>query len=119
MVSVVVSLALGLVLACAAGLKLAGGASARAALATYGLHGRAATAAWGTLIGVEAVLAVAVAAGLGWATRAAALLLTAGAAAQLAALLAGRGGAPCACFGTRGRLGRGSVGRALAFAAAL
>jgi hypothetical protein len=119
MVSVVACLVLGLVLVCAAGMKLAGGAAARAALATYGLHGRAATAAWAGLIGTEAALGVLVGAGLGWAARGAAVLMTAGAAAQLAALVAGRGGAPCGCFGARGRIGNASIGRAVLLAAAL
>ena len=39
-------------------------------------------------------------------------------AAQVAAILAGRTGAPCACFGARGRVGRASAGRAAALAAA-
>ena len=47
MVSVVVCLVLGLVLVAAAGLKLVGGASARAALGTYGIRDpRAAWAVW-------------------------------------------------------------------------
>jgi hypothetical protein len=119
MVSVVACLLLGLVLAVAAGLKLAGGAAARTALATYGLVGRAAWAAWAGLIAAELALGAAVGAGLGWAARAAALLVAAGALAQLAALAAGRAGAPCGCFGARGRVGNGSVGRAVLLAAAL
>ena len=38
--------------------------------------------------------------------------------AQAAALVSGRAGAPCACFGARGRIGRASLGRAGALAAA-
>jgi hypothetical protein len=119
MVSVVACLALGLVLVAAGALKLAGGAAARAALATYGLSGRAAYAAWAALIAAEAVLGVAVGAGLGWATRAAAVLAAGGALAQIGALAAGRDGAPCGCFGARGRVGNASVGRAVLLAAAL
>ena len=60
MVSVVVCLVLGLVLVAAAGLKVVGGASARAALATYGIRSpRAAAAVWGALIVVELALGVA------------------------------------------------------------
>ena len=48
-------------------------------------------------------------------------MLAAFCALQAAALAAGRGGAPCACFGARGRVSRGSVARtgllAIAFAA--
>src|SRR5689334_4688166 len=119
MVSVVACLLLGLVLVAAAGLKLAGGATARAALATYGLRGRVAYAAWAALIAAEVVLGLAVAAGVGWAARAAALLMAGGALAQIGALAAGRAGAPCGCFGVRGRVGNASVGRAVALAAAL
>jgi hypothetical protein len=119
MVSVVCALTLGLVLLAAAGLKLAGGAGARAALATYGLFGRAAWAAWAGLIAVEAGLGVAVAAGVDTAAFAAALLMAGAAAVQIGAILAGRAGAPCGCFGLRGRVGRASVGRAVGLAAAL
>src|SRR3954469_8836466 len=119
MVSVVCALTLGLVLLAAAGLKLAGGAGARAALATYGLFGPAAWAAWAGLIAVEAGLGVAVAAGVDAAASAAALLMAGAAAVQIGAILAGRAGAPCGCFGLRGRVGRASVGRAVGLAAAL
>src|SRR5262245_56589774 len=118
MVSVVVCLVLGLVLVAAAGLKAVGGASARAALATYGIR-RGATAVWGARRAVEAVLGVLVGAGLPWALNAAALFVAAACAAQVAALAAGRAGRPCACFGARGRLSSGSAGRAALLAAAL
>src|SRR4051812_27674307 len=120
MVSVVVCLVLGLVLVAAAVLKAAGGPAGRAALATYGVRSpRSAVAGWAALIGVEAGLGVAVAAGSAWAARAAALLMAGACAAQVAVILAGRGGAPCACFGARGRVGSASAGRAAALAAAL
>jgi hypothetical protein len=119
MVSVVCALTLGLVLLAAAALKLAGGAGARAALATYGLTGRTAWVAWAGLIVVEAGLGVAVAAGVDAAAWAAALLMAGAAVVQIGAILAGRAGAPCGCFGMRGRVGNASVGRALALAAAL
>ena len=120
MVSVVLCLLLGLVLVAAAGSKLVGGAQARAALATYGLHApRAQYAAWSALIAVELALGVGVAAGSAAATRLAALLMAGATVAQLAALLAGRAGAPCACFGSKGRVGTASAGRAAALAAAL
>lgn len=120
MVSVVVCLVLGLMLVAAAGLKAAGGTSARAALATYGVRDpRLATAVWGGLIAVELALGTLVAAGQEWAARAAAIFLAAAVAAQVAALAAGRAGAPCACYGAKGRLSTGSAGRTAAFAAAL
>ncbi len=89
----------------------------RAALATYGIRGAgAARAAWAGLVGVELLLAAGLAAGWTPAAWAAALVLGAFALAQVAALTAGRGGAPCACFGSRGRLTRGSALRAAALA---
>jgi hypothetical protein len=119
MVSVVVCLVLGLMLVATAGLKAAGGASARAALATYGVRDpRLATAVWGALIAVELVLGGFVAAGQEWAARAAAIFLAGAAAVQIAALAAGRAGAPCACYGAKGRLSTSSAGRTAAFAAA-
>jgi Methylamine utilisation protein MauE len=118
MASVVVSLVLALVLLVAALLKLAGGARARAALATYGLTGRAATAAWAALIGAEIVLAGGVAAGVEAAAWAAAALMAALTVAQAVAFASGRGGAPCACFGAGGRLGRASIARSALLAAA-
>src|SRR3954465_6668234 len=105
MVSVVACLVLWLVLLAAAGLKLAGGAGARAALGTYGLYGRTATGAWAALIGVEAALGVAVGAGVGVAAEAAGLLMAGAALVQLGAIHVGRAGAPCGCFGAKGRVG--------------
>jgi hypothetical protein len=120
MVSVVASLVLGLVLVAAAGLKLLGGATARASLATYGVRSsRPAWVVWGATIVVETVLGVFIAAGEGWAARAGALLMAGACAVQVGAIAAGRTGAPCGCFGSRGRVGRGSAGRAAALAAAL
>jgi hypothetical protein len=120
MVGVVACLMLGLVLLASAILKLADPMGTRAALATYGIRGSA-TLAWGALVAVEAILAIAVGAGLDAAAYAAAALLAGFCALQAAALAAGRGGAPCACFGARGRVSRGSVARtgllAIAFAA--
>src|SRR5690348_12756117 len=120
MVSVVVCLVLGLVLVAAAGLKLAGGARARAALATYGIRDpRAAYAVWAGVSGAEIVLGIGVGAGSTGAANAAAVLLAGATAAQLAAILSGRSGAPCGCFGAKGTIGKASAGRAAALAAAL
>ena len=64
MVSVVVCLCLGLVLVAAAGLKAAGGPSAQAAFATYGLKSpQAMKAAWAGVIAAELALGVLVATG--------------------------------------------------------
>src|SRR4051812_6597050 len=103
MVSVVVCLVLGLVLVSGAAMKAVGGAGARAALATYGVRSpRAAAIVWGALIVVEVVLGIAVGAGQAWAARAAATFMAGACGVQVAALAAGRGGAPCACFRARG-----------------
>jgi len=119
MVSVVACLVLGLVLLASAVAKLADPLGSRAALATYGVRSaRAARGVWGALVGAEALLSVGVGAGLEAAAYAAAGLLTLFCAAQAAALMRGRGGAPCACFGARGRISRASVGRAALLAAA-
>jgi Methylamine utilisation protein MauE len=118
MVSVVACLVLGLVLLAAAGLKAFGGASARLALATYGVRGRAAWVVWGGLIGVEGALGVGVAVGLDAAAQAAALFMAGACVVQVGAIAAGRTGAPCACFGARGRVGNASAGRAALLAAA-
>ena len=119
MVSVVACLVLGLVLLASAVLKLVDGAGSRSALATYGVRSeRAARVVWGALVAVEAALGVAVAAGIDAAAYAAGALLAAFCAAQALALATGRGGAPCACFGARGRISQGSVARAAVLAAA-
>jgi methylamine utilization protein MauE len=118
MVSVVASLVLGLLLLVAAGLKAFNGAAARLALATYGIRGRSAWVVWGGLIVIEAALGLAVAAGLDEAARAAALFMAGACAVQVGAIAAGRAGAPCGCFGSRGRVGKASAGRAALLAAA-
>jgi hypothetical protein len=122
MVSVVACLGLGCVLLASAVLKLVAPADSRAALATYGVRSeRAGRGVWAALIVVEAALAVAVGAGLDAAAYAAGALLAGFCAVQAVALATGRGGAPCACFGARGRISPASVGRtgllAVAFAA--
>jgi methylamine utilization protein MauE len=119
MVSVVACLVLGLVLLASAVLKLVDGAAARAALATYGVRSeRTARVLWGAVVGVEGALAVAVGAGSDAAAYAAAVLMAGFAAVQATALMTGRAGAPCACFGARGTVSSKSVGRAALLAAA-
>src|SRR3954447_3203468 len=118
MLPVLLALVLGAVLVGSALLKLADGPGTRRALATYGLHGRAAWAAWAGVTAAELVLAVAVGAGVEAAAWAAAALCAAFALAQATVLVSGRGGAPCACFGARGRVGRRSLARASLLAAA-
>jgi hypothetical protein len=118
MVSVVACLVLGLVLLASATAKLAGRQGTQAALATYGIRAGARTV-WIALVVVEAALGGAVAAGFDAAAYAGAALVGVFAVAQVVALATGRGGAPCACFGARGRVSDASVGRAVLLAAAL
>jgi hypothetical protein len=119
MVSVIACVGLALVLLASAVLKLVDPVGSRAALATYGVRSeRAARGVWATLIVVEAVLGVAVGAGLDAAAYAAGALLAGFCAAQTVALATGRDGAPCACFGARGRISSASVGRTGLFAVA-
>jgi Methylamine utilisation protein MauE len=119
MVSVVACLLLGLVLLASAVSKLVDPFGSRAALATYGVRSERATRlVWGALVAVELVLAAGVGTGIDAAAYAAGALLTIFCAAQAVALATGRGGAPCACFGARGRISRGSVARAALLAAA-
>jgi hypothetical protein len=120
MVSVLACLVLGLVLLTSAAAKLADPVGTRAALATYGVRSEhLAALVWGALVAVEAALAVAVGAGVDAAAYAAAGLLALFCAAQASALAGGRGGAPCACFGARGRVSRASLARTALLATAL
>ena len=122
MLEVVARLVLGGVLAGASIAKLASPASSRAALATFGIDGRRPQAvAWALLIGAELGLAAGVIIGSAAAAYLAAALMATFAATMVGAILRGRAGAPCACFGARSTVGWWSVGRnallAVAFAA--
>src|SRR6188472_2796497 len=104
MLAVALSLVLALVLLVSAGMKLASGPAGRAALATYGIRGEPlASVVWAALGAIEAGLAVCLIAGAEGAAWATAALFTVFCGAQGVALLQGRGGAPCACFGAKGR----------------
>jgi len=118
MIAVAVRLALALVLAAAGVAKLArpGG---RTALATFGLHDpRAQRIAWPALALSELALAGGVALGSPAAALIAAGLMLAFALALALALRAGRGGAPCACFGAGSTVRPAAVARNVALAAA-
>ena len=118
MLGLAARLVLGLVLAGSAALKLASPASSRAALGTFEIEGdRLQWAAWVLLIVVELGLAAEVIAGSDQAAWLAAGFLTLFAAVLVGAILRGRAGAPCACFGSRSTVGWISVGRNLALAA--
>jgi hypothetical protein len=118
MLEIVFRVALAGVLAGAALTKLAAPGSSRAALATFGFpDGRVRDLAWAGLIATELGLAVAVGIGLDPAAYAAAALMALFAALTVSALLRGRSGAPCACFGARSKVSWLGVGRNLALAA--
>jgi len=109
---------LALVLAGSAVLKLASPGSSRASLGTFGIEGEISRwGAWGLLVVIELGLAVGIIAGSDQAALLAAALMTMFAAALLGALLRGRAGAPCACFGSRSTVSWRSVGRNRALAA--
>ena len=95
----------------AAALKLADRTATALAAGTFGLGGRAARWIWLPLAALEAALAFGVLLGPPQAALLAAALLGAFALAQAAAIAAGRSGAPCGCFGARGSVSWGSVGR--------
>jgi hypothetical protein len=105
------------VLLAAAGSKTWRPGQAAAALATYGITGRATQySTLGLLVAIEIALAGVLAAGVSWAAGAAAGLFMLFAVVTLVALLAGRRGRPCACFGSAAQLGWWSPVRAIALA---
>ncbi|HEY8001089.1 MAG: MauE/DoxX family redox-associated membrane protein [Vicinamibacteria bacterium] len=119
MLEVAVRLVLGGLLAGASVAKLASPGSSRAAMATFGIAGRRAQSlAWGLLIAAELGLAAGVIAGSSTAAYLAAALMATFAATMVAAIMRGRAGAPCACFGARSTVGWPSVARNAALAVA-
>ena len=116
--STVVRIALALALLVAAALKLASRDASRAALATFDVPPRARNPVWLLLISLEAGLAIGVGAGSDLAAYSAAALCGLFGAALAVALLRGRAGAPCGCFGARSRVGVGAVLRNAMLAAA-
>lgn len=114
---VIARLVLGGVLAGASLAKLASPASSRAALATFGIDGtRLQAVFWALLIACELGLAAGVIAGSATAAYLAAALMATFAATMIGAILRGRSGAPCACFGARSTVGWTSVARNAALA---
>jgi Methylamine utilisation protein MauE len=109
---------LALVLAGSAALKLANPDPSRAALATFEVEDeRLRWIGWAALVIVELGLAVTVAAGSEQASWLAAGLLAMFAAALVGAILRGRAGERCSCFGSRSTVGWASVLRNLGLAA--
>ena len=122
--STVAQTLLAIVLLAAVALKLRDRARSADALATYGIGPAAVrVVALVLIVAAELVIAAGLIAGVEWATVAACGLFAAFALASAGALLAGRAGRPCACFGARSRLSRfsplqGLLAGALAFALA-
>jgi thiol-disulfide isomerase/thioredoxin len=112
-------LLLAAVLLASAGGKLVSGRSGREALRSYGIRRpRVRAALWGGAIVAETVLAIGVALDVRRASEAAALLMACFALALATAMLRGRAGAPCGCFGTRSRIGWLAVARSALLAGA-
>jgi Methylamine utilisation protein MauE len=119
MIEILFRVVLAGVLAVAALSKLTSPSSSRAALASFGFaEGTLRGLAWALLIALELGLAAGVALGSETAAYAAAALMLLLAAVIAGALLRGRAGAPCACFGARSRVSALAVVRNLALAAA-
>jgi hypothetical protein len=98
--------------------KLLAPRSSEAALATFGFAvGPFRRLVWVGLIATELGLAVGVALGSEETALGAAALLAMFAALMVSALMRGRAGAPCACLGSRGRVGVPALIRSLALAA--
>jgi uncharacterized membrane protein YphA (DoxX/SURF4 family) len=109
---------LGVVLASAALAKLASPRASIAAMASFGFEGGPFRPfAWAGLIAVELGLGVAVALGSDSAAYLACGLMLLFAALTVSALLRGRAGTPCACFGPRSKVSWLGVLRNLALAA--
>lgn len=118
MIELVFRLLLAGVLGGAALAKIASPASSQASLATFGFgEGALRRLAWGVLVATELGLAIGVGAGSDGAAYAAAALMAMFALLLISALMQGRAGAPCACFGARSRVTRLAVLRNLALAA--
>jgi hypothetical protein len=102
------------VLLVSAAAKLSAGRSGREALRSYGVESASTQASlWAGAIVAEIALAAGLAAGVPGAAEAAAALLALFAGVLTGAVLRGRSGAPCGCFGGRSRIGWPAVGRTL------
>jgi hypothetical protein len=113
-----IRLVLGIVLAGAALAKLASPRASIAAMESFGFAGGPLRPiAWAGLIAVELALAVAVVLGSDAAAFAAAGLMLLFAATTAGAMMRGRAGAPCACFGPRSKVSWLGVLRNLGLAA--
>ncbi|MFL6289137.1 MAG: MauE/DoxX family redox-associated membrane protein [Actinomycetes bacterium] len=111
--AVIVRIALALVLFASALAKARRVRASAKELDAYGIPGPLRVPATLGLIAIEMTLALAIAAGSDIAAYAAAVLLVLFAAAIGFAILRGRSGAPCSCFGVRSRIGAGALARNL------
>jgi hypothetical protein len=117
-VETILRVGLGVVLAGAAFAKLAAPRASIAAMASFGFErGPLRPIAWAGLIAIEIGLGVAVALGSDSAAYLASGLMLLFAALTASALLRGKAGAPCACFGPRSKVSWLGVLRNLALAA--
>lgn len=115
---IILRLGLGIVLASAALAKLASPRASIASMDTFGFAGGPLRPlAWAVLIAVELALAVGVVLGSDDAAYAAAGLMLLFAALTTGAILRGRAGSPCACFGPRSKVSWLGVLRNLGLAA--
>jgi hypothetical protein len=116
--ALVASIVLAAVLIVAAALKVRALSSSASALETYGVPAALRRPAMVAVIALEVAIAAALVAGVSAAAFAGTALLLVFAASSGLALLRGKRGAPCGCFGARSRVGPGAVLRDLLLAAA-
>ena len=116
--ALVVSIALAAVLFVAAALKLGAFSESASALETYSVPASLRRPATVAVVALEVAIATALLAGVSAAAYAGAVLLIVFALSTYVALLRGRRGAPCGCFGVRSRVGPGGLVRDVALAAA-
>jgi hypothetical protein len=116
--ALVASIVLAALLIVAAALKLRAFSSSASALETYAVPTALRRPAMVAVIALELAIAGALVAGVSTAAYAGAALLLVFAAATGVALLRGRRGAPCGCFGAHSRVGPGALVRDLVLAAA-
>ena len=116
--ALVASIALAAVLFVAAALKLGAFSESASALETYGVPAFFRRPATVAVVALEVAIATALLAGVSAAAYAGAVLLIVFALSTYVALLRGKRGAPCGCFGVRSRVGPGGLVRDVALAAA-
>jgi hypothetical protein len=117
--TLLVSIVLAAVLIVAAALKLRTFSERASALETYGVPARLRRPATVAVVALELAIAATLVAGAAAAAYAAAALMLVFAVPTTLALLRGKRGAPCGCFGAGSRIGPGAVLRDLTLAAAL